>query len=165
VKIGGEMKKRLLILGAGGHGRVVREAAEAMDCFTEIIFLDDCSDFGKGKLNDFVNYDNSVYSVNVAIGNNKVRGDLVDKVRNCGFDLPVIIHPTAYVSKSSFIDSGTYIGPLSVLNTNSKVGLGCIIGANSVVDHDSTLCNYVQVNSRRVVKAGSEIFDFSKIDS
>ena len=165
MKNGGEMKKRLLILGAGGHGRVVREAAEAMNCFTEIIFLDDYSDLGKGKLNDFVNYDNSVYSINVAIGNNEVRGDLIDKVRSCGFDLPVIVHPTAYVSKSSFIDSGTYIGPLSVLNANSKIGLGCIIGANSVVDHDSIVCNYVHVNSGRVVKAGSEIVNYLKIDS
>ena len=38
------MNKNLLILGAGGHGRVVKETAEAMEVFEKIDFLDDNPD-------------------------------------------------------------------------------------------------------------------------
>lgn len=46
------MEKNLLILGAGGHGHVVRETAEAMNVFDKIDFLDDISENSIGKLND-----------------------------------------------------------------------------------------------------------------
>lgn len=46
------MEKNLLILGASGHGRVVKETAEAMNVFDEIGFLDDNSEMAIGKLND-----------------------------------------------------------------------------------------------------------------
>jgi UDP-N-acetylbacillosamine N-acetyltransferase len=46
------ISKNLLILGAGGHGRVVREVAEAMGVFDKIDFLDDNSEIEIGTLED-----------------------------------------------------------------------------------------------------------------
>jgi len=50
------MKKNLLILGARGHGHVVKETAEAMACFDKIEFLDDHSEKAIGRPNEIESF-------------------------------------------------------------------------------------------------------------
>ena len=78
------MSKRLLVLCAGGHGKVVREVAlslmnadgkpvyEAMDS------LDDNSAEAIGKIADFKRYRNQYTDVFCEIGNNTIRKQLLD---------------------------------------------------------------------------------------
>src|SRR3954470_2763086 len=91
------MNKNLLILGAGGHGRVVKETAVAMGDFDSIDFLDDNSEIAIGKCEDFKKYSNDYSYVFVAFGNNEQRMRYIVKLIDAGFQFPVLIHPTAYV--------------------------------------------------------------------
>lgn len=115
------MKKNLLILGAGGHGHVVKETAEAMEIFDNIEFLDDQLEKAIGKLNEIESFSKEYRYVFIAIGNNKIRMQWIKKAEELGFNIPVLIHPKAMVSSSTSIYPG------------SIVTLGAIINANVVV--------------------------------
>lgn len=90
----------LLILGAGGHGRVVKETAEAMGVYDTISFLDDRNPNAIGQLDDYKAFRDRFDSAFVAIGDNKLRSQWLEKLRLAGYQVPVLIHPRAYVSPS-----------------------------------------------------------------
>lgn len=158
------MNKNLLILGAGGHGKVVKEIAEALG-YTNIAFLDDNSAEAIGKIADYKAFVNQFQEAFVGIGNNKFRGELLTRLEQEGFTIPVLIHPTAYVSKSAVISNGTVVEPMAIVNANSKIGIGCIISVGSIVDHDAILEDCVHVNAGAICKAGSFVSKETKLEA
>lgn len=158
------MTKSLLILGAGGHGKVVKEMAEAIG-YTKIAFLDDNSTEAVGKIADSKDFVDAYHEAFVGIGNNKFRGELLARLEQEGFNIPVLVHPTAYVSKSAVIGKGTVVEPMAIVNANSKIGVGCIVSVGSIVDHDAVLEYCVHVNAGAICKAGSFVAKGTRIDS
>ncbi|BBB90128.1 MAG TPA: acetyltransferase [Methylomusa anaerophila] len=160
----------LLIIGAGGHGKVVAEAAEFQGKWTKIAFLDDRTDithvfnFGIfGKLNDYVNFVAEFEFAFVAIGDNEKRLLWIDKLLDTGYKIPAVIHPGAYVSKYGLIGEGTVVLPGAVVNTNSRIGKGCIININACIDHDCEIGNGVHISSGAVVRSMSTVGRLSYI--
>ena len=158
------MNKNLLIIGSGGHGKVVQEIAEALG-YTNIAFLDDNSAEAIGKIADSKAFVNQFQEAFVGIGNNKFRGELLNRLEQEGFAIPVLIHPTAYVSKSAVISNGTVVEPMAIVNVNSKVGRGCIISVGAIVDHDAVLEDCVHVNAGAICKAGSFVAKKTKLEA
>ena len=158
------MTKSLLIIGAGGHGKVVKEIAEALG-YTNIAFLDDNSAEAIGKISDSKAFVNQFQEVIVGIGNNRLRGELLARLDQEGFTIPVLIHPTAYVSKSAVIGKGTVVEPMAIVNANSQIGIGCIISVGSIVDHDAILEDCVHVNAGAICKAGSFVAKETKLEA
>ena len=78
------MNKNLLIIGAGGHCKVVKEIAEAL-CYKNIAFLDDNSQEAIGKIADSKAFVNDYQEAFVGIGNNKFRGELLTRLEQEGF--------------------------------------------------------------------------------
>lgn len=138
---------KLLILGAGGHGKVVADAAKSIGEWDEIAFLDDefenmheCESFPViAALNDFDDLVSNYNDCIVAIGNNTCRIDYLEKLKIKNIKIPVIVHPSSVVSDSSCIQPGTVIVAGSVINPNVEVGFGCIINTGVTVDHDCVL--------------------------
>lgn len=154
----------LWIIGAGGHGKVVAEVAE--DCgYNKISFLDDNSLEAVGKISDFKKFIIEYESVFVGIGNNKFRGELISKLEACGYRLPTLIHPTAYISRTAHIERGTIIEPKAIVNANSQIGVGCIISVGSIVDHDVVVEECCHINAGAIVKAGARINAFEKLEA
>lgn len=139
---------KLLILGAGGHARVVGEIAEFLGKWETISFLDDnpALGFAIGVLDDYLNladvYDNAF----VAFGNNTMRSRWSDMLRSAGYVVPSLIHPTAIVSPKSGIGSGTVIMAGAIINANTIVGKDCIINTASSVDHDCHISDGVHIS-------------------
>lgn len=158
------MNKSLLIIGAGGHGKVVKEIAEALG-YTKIAFLDDNSTEAIGRIADSKDFVDEYQEAFVGIGNNKFRGELLARLEQEGFTIPVFIHPTAYVSKSAVIGKGTVVEPMAIVNANSKIGIGCIVSVGSIVDHDAVLEDCVHVNAGAICKAGSFVVKETRIDA
>ena len=158
------MSKSLLIIGAGGHGRVVKEVAEALG-YDKIAFLDDNSVEAIGKIADSKSFVQEYQAAFVGIGNNKFRNELLQRLEQEGFKIPVLLHPTAYISKTAVIGKGIVLEPKAIVNANSRVGVGCIISVGAIVDHDVVLEACVHVNAGAICKAGSFVVKETKVDA
>ncbi|MBS4025551.1 MAG: hypothetical protein KGZ96_07730 [Clostridia bacterium] len=157
--------KNLLILGAGGHGRVVKETAEAMGCFDKIDFLDDNSEIAIGLCKEFKKYINDYKYAFPAFGNNELRMKWLQDLTNAGFELPVLIHPTAYVSPSAMIGEGSIVLAKTVINTSTVMEKGCILSIGALVDHDSHVGECSHINTGAIVKAGDTVDRLAKINA
>lgn len=155
--------KSLLIIGAGGHGQVVCEIAQSLG-YEKIDFLDDNYDGAIGKIDDiekFLEYENAF----CGIGNNQFRGAIIERLLKAGYSLPVLIHPTAYVSVSAVIDIGTVVEPKAIVNAHSVIKKGSIISVGSIVDHDVVIGKCAHINSGSIVKAGGSVDDYEKLEA
>jgi len=137
---------KLLILGAGGHGKVVSEIAQLMKQWEEIAFLDDREDISEvlgipivGKLADLSALKSEYEYAFVAIGSNTARFKWTEKLSHHGFKIPILIHPSSTVSTKSLIEEGTVIMAGAVINPDARIGRSCIINTASTIDHDCTL--------------------------
>lgn len=157
--------KRLLIIGAGGHGLVVEEIAKACG-YETIDFLDDKAPNAVGKINEVSFYAPNYDGVIISIGNNAVRCDITEKLETIeGINVVTLIHPTAFVSKSATIGKGTVIEPNVTINANSKIGEGCIISVGVIVDHDCKIGCFSHINAGAICMAGSKVEGFTKVNA
>lgn len=157
--------KRLLIIGAGGHGQVVKEIAEACG-YETIDFLDDNSPNAVGKVNETPykapNYDGVI----VGIGNNAIRCRISEQLEKVeGINYVTLIHPSAYVSISAIIGKGTVVEPHAIINANAKIGEGCIISVGSIIDHDSSIGYFTHINAGAICMAGSNVRALTKVNA
>ncbi len=155
----------LLILAAGGHGGVVKETAIAMGKFPKIDFLDDRSDLAIGKCKDYKKFVNSYTYAFVAIGSNEIRMKWLEELMEAGFQIPILVDPTAYVSPSVSIAIGSIICAKAVLNTKVVIEMGCIVSIGAMVDHDSIVGEYSHINTGAIIKANSKIERLKKINA
>ncbi len=138
--------KKLIIIGAGGHGRVCAEAA-SLSGYSEIAFLDDKNVEGLpvvGTLNDIEKYTGE-YCFFVAIGDNSLRKKILKNVKELGGELTSIIHPFSNVSKNAKIGEGTVIMAGAVINPGARICRGVIVNTCSSVDHDCVLKDFCHI--------------------
>lgn len=141
------MNKKVVIIGAGGHGRVVSDIAES--CGDTVLgFLDDGEVTNPnikklGKTSDAINYcDNDTYLF-VAIGNCAVRRKIMENLPNANWY--TAIHPSAVISPSVKIGEGSCVMPNAVINNSAIIGKGVIINTCASVDHDSIIGDYTHI--------------------
>lgn len=155
--------KSLLIIGAGGHGKVVKEIAEDLG-YKKIDFIDDNNPKAIGKieeLNKFLKYKEAI----VGIGNNEFRESILNKLEQIGFAIPTLVHPTAYVSRSAIIEKGSVIEPKAIVNASARIGMGSIISVGSIVDHDTVIGKCAHINAGAIVKAGGFVENYRKLQA
>ena len=146
-----------MILGAGGYGHVVREIAEDSGIFDKIDFLDDSSPLAIGKFGDAEKFLKGYPNAVVALGNAELRLGYIEKLRAAGFQIPAIISPKAYVSKSAKIGKGTIVEPFSAVNANSEVGIGVLLRCGAVIDHNAKVGDFCYIDCGVVVKANNSV--------
>ena len=160
------MKERLLIIGAGGHGKVVADIALKMNQWDEICFLDD--DKTKREVMGLKVIDSSSNVKSylddsdffVAIGDNSTRKKVIEELLVEGIQLPTLLHPNAVIGQDVKIGQGTVIMAGVVINCCTEIGEGCIINTSSSIDHDNMIRDYVHIspgsNLAGSVKIGKE---------
>ena len=158
------MDRKLLIIGAGGHGQVVAEIAMDLG-YSKIDFIDDNSEIAIGKISDIEKYKGQYEDAFVGIGNNEMRENIILKLKKIGFHIPVLIHPTAYVSRSCEIKEGTIVEPKAIVNAHTQISEGGIISVGAIVDHDVYIGKFCHVNSGAIVKAGAKVDDYRKLEA
>lgn len=154
--------EKLLLVGAGGFGRVVLEHASSLyNC----AFLDD----GETMVVDDVPVIGSTFDIEklypqyrlllVTIGNNKLRKSLYERAASVGYFFPNIIHPTAYVSPHAHIGSGCVILNNAVVQNNATCGDGCILNPGVELHHDSCIGSYCLIYTNSVVRSLTHVGD------
>jgi len=161
------MNKNLLILGAGGHGRVVKETAKAMGIFERIDFLDDNPDCegAIGLCSDNEKFAGAYSYAFPAFGDNELRMNWIELLKENCFTIPVLIHPTAFISPSSSVYPGTVVEAKAVVNTNSVIERGCIVSVGAIVDHDTFVGYGCNIACGAIVKANCVIKACTKVES
>jgi sugar O-acyltransferase (sialic acid O-acetyltransferase NeuD family) len=145
--------KRLAILGASGHGKVVAEAAE-LSGWSEVVFFDDawpeCSVNSAwpvvGKTIHLLACLDQFEGVVVAIGDNAIRLGKLIMLRDHGAILSSIVHPQAVVSRYANIGAGSVVCAGAVVSVDACIGLGAILNTGCSVDHDCLLADAVHVS-------------------
>ncbi len=155
--------KRLVIVGAGGHGKVVADVARRMCYYEAILFLDDneavqeCGGFPVvGRSCEVEGYIGE-WDIFVAVGNAEIRGKLTAGLSGKGALLPVLIHPDAVVGQGAVIGNGTVIMAGAVINSDAQIGEGCIINTCASVDHDCRIDDFVHVSVGAHVAGGVHV--------
>jgi UDP-perosamine 4-acetyltransferase len=162
------MSKPLLIIGAGGHGRVVAEAAQlsgveiAGFIDNQISRLPNEIDSIKVLGDDSLlpSLESSKYSFTVGVGMSRVpdpRGALFLKMLDLGFAPQSIFHPSAVISPTAEVSPGAQILAQAVVQAGAKVGRGVIINTGSVIEHDCTIAEFCHVAPCAVVLGGATL--------
>lgn len=157
---------RPLILGKGGFGIQLAEWLVAEGWPTPQ-FLDDNAPDCAGKLRDYADPALLVASrpAFVALGNNALRTELLQKLAAVGYATPVWCSKRAAVSPTAMLGPGTVVLPFAYVGARAQIGNGCILNAGCIVDHNATLGNGVHVAPGGIVKAGAVVPDGSKVES
>lgn len=163
--------KNLLIVGVGGHGKVVGDAACSMGCWDNIAFLDakhpDIKDVlgypiigTVGQASEFlINFSSAV----VAIGNNDVRMNIIEELLGKGFSFPVIAHQSACISLSATLGEGSVVFANAVINVDARLGRGCIVNTSAVIEHDCCVGDGVHICPGVSMGGGVKVGDQSMI--
>jgi len=143
---------RVVIIGArpDGHANVVREIIRAEGKHELVGFVDDDPQ-RKGtlihsipvigttdelpELSKKINFQGGI----VAIGDNKQRRALSEKIKKAGLELINAIHPSVVIDNNVSIGQGCYIGQGVIIVTGSKIGNCVNIHTATSIDHDNVL--------------------------
>jgi UDP-perosamine 4-acetyltransferase len=147
------MKSKIILIGTGGHAKVVADIIrtegkyEIVGCTTNDTHL---KVFGEYKVIGTDEHlsailQQGINKVFVALGDNKIRKKVTDKIHSIGFETITIIHPSAQVGKNVKIGTGTCLMAGSIINPDTEIGDGVIINTNTSVDHDCKIDNWVHI--------------------
>jgi len=153
--------KRLAILGASGHGKVVADAAECSG-WDRICFYDDAwpqlSSNGfwpvSGNSVELLNSLERFDGVVVAIGDNRIRRQKLEDLNAAGANVVSIIHPAAVISQYAQLGNGTVVFANAVINADTVIGPGAIINTGAVIEHDCHLDGFIHVSPNATLAGG-----------
>ena len=144
------MSKKLVIIGASGHGKVIADIAKK-NGYTTIVFLDDdsskeeCAGYKVvGTTKDLLLY--KYYDFIVGIGNAIIRKRIQTELTANDFHVITLIHPNAVVADDVRIGEGTVIAAGAVINPCVTIGNGCIINTGASVDHDNVIEDFAHIS-------------------
>ena len=167
---GGDKLNKLIIVGAGGHGRCCLDIAR--EKYDEIIFLDDglvgqtvndCKVVG--KINEMKVLFPEYLDIFIAVGNNAFRKQLFNQAKEIGYNIITLISNEATVSKYASIKQGSVIFPHAVIEPNARIGNNCIICANATINHDAIIHDNCLIYSNTVIRPNVIINELTRIGS
>jgi len=150
-------KENVILIGGGGHGKVVIDAIKKGDEFTVHGIVDTIIPKGESVLgvNVLGNYDmlgelrkkgfkNAFISFG-SIGDCSARVEAYNKLKGLGFNLPFIVHPSAIIGNGVVFEEGVFVAAGTVINPESKIGKNAIINTSASIDHNCVIGDYVHV--------------------
>lgn len=145
---------RLVIVGAGGHAAVVAEAAQLVEAWDDICFIDDkYADLNEimglpvvGDLSSVQELKGDGVEFIVAIGDNQTRLKLHQDIAENGGQLVSVVHPSAAVSRSAVVQPGTAIMAQSAINARTTIGVACVVNTGATIDHDCQIESGVHIS-------------------
>ena len=169
-------KPRILLIGAGGHSHSCIDVIEQNDQYQiaglvglpaqkgidhmgyEVVGIDsDLPGF-------FRSYTYALITTGqILTADHRIR--LYQYVSKIGFQLPIIIAPTAHVSRHATVGAGTIVMQGAIINAGAKVGNNCIINTRSIVEHDAIVADHCHISTGAIINGNSIIGEGSFIGS
>lgn len=144
------MCKEVIIIGAGGHGKVIADiilkSGDQIKGFLDDSFPDRTSFIGYpilGKVNSCKDIKGAAFIT--AIGNADLRKNIATEYKE--IEWYTAIHPSAVISDIDVsVGSGTAIMANAIINPGTHIGEHCIINSGAIVEHDNHISDYVHVS-------------------
>lgn len=160
--------KKIIIIGTGGHSKVIINILEKTNKKIYGLLDDDVTKIGKniynypilGTTQDIKKYCDN-YNFIIAIGNNYIRKKIAENNKNLNFISA--IDPSAIIAKNIAINEGTVIMPKAIINQDSIIGKHCIINSGSIIEHDNIINDYVHLSPGTNLGGTVEIGELSHI--
>ncbi len=145
----------LLVLGAGGHGKVVADVARSAG-WTLAGFVDDAPVLDGTEI-----WGIEIYSLErlrtdrpdllqaamaLGVGDNVARERAHARLVAAGLRVVSVIHATAAVAPTAVLGEGTVVMANASVNPDARLGRGCIVNTGAVVEHDCRLADYVHLS-------------------
>lgn len=168
-------KNKIVILGGGGHAKVLIELIRQAAQYEIAGILDLKLPVGEevtgvpvlGKDKSLPElYEQGVRNICLGVGSVNVdstRQQLFHKVKEIGFSLPCLVHPTAIIASDVSLSEGAQIMAGVVVQPGSIIRENTIINTAAVVDHDCNIGRHVHVCPGVVISGGSIVEDNSFI--
>lgn len=146
---------RVVIIGKGGHSKVLKDIIDSINGYEIIGFLDDKYEKIHVEENLFFAPISSVPKLLnnfmdikfiIAIGDNYVRKNIVHQLNIPDSFYLTLQHPSSIISSSTQIGVGTVIMPFAVINADSKIGRHSIINTGAVIEHDNNIGDFVHIS-------------------
>lgn len=168
-------KKNILIVGGGGHSRVLMDAIASTGRFDIKGILDPI--LKPGTIIDGVKvlggddllsskYKPSGYVIAIGVGSiraSRTRQELFEKISKMGFEFPAIIHKTAYVSKRSKVSDGAQVFARAVIQPGAVIGENTIINTGAIIEHDAIIGAHSHISPGAVLGGGVRVGSGSHI--
>ena len=135
--------RRLVIIGSGGHARVIASTAECHNysSITRLRFenLNDLVKKLKSKDNYLLMDGN--FELLIGIGDNYLRSEINKKLRELDLldRIGILKHSTSFVDRSALIGAGTVIMAGAIVQAGVNIGKHCIVNTKASIDHDSIM--------------------------
>jgi UDP-perosamine 4-acetyltransferase len=158
-------REQVVILGAGGHAKVIVEILESRD---DVMLAGYLSLGGEGEplcgvqhLGDDSSlpdlYRQGVRSAFVAIGDNSRRKERTAALDRIGYRVINAISPRASISRYATLGVGIAAMPGAVVNAAATLRDGVILNTNASVDHDCVIGGFAHVGPGSALAAGVEL--------
>ena len=158
------MQGRLVILGAGGHGRALIELARDLPGI-ELAGLIDAAPRAREMLGLPILGDEGAlpgllaagtHFACVAIGDAAARLAAA-RLEALGFALPPLVHPSAILARSARIGPGAVVLPRAVLGALAEVGRLAIVNTGAILEHDTVAGEAAHIGPGAVLAGGVRV--------
>lgn len=158
-------RPRILLLGAGGHGKVMADLLLADGGYDPIGFVDAAPKLGRvlglPVLGDETQLDaligQGVTLAHAAIGDNAQRLAAADRLRAAGFGLPSLIHPSALIGSAARLGEGAAILARAVIGPEATIGAFALINTGAIVEHDCVVAEAAHIGPGAVLAGGVSV--------
>lgn len=165
------MKDRIVLIGGGGHARVLMELVSLTGSFEVEAVLD--PNLAPGTLvfgakvaggDELLPglFSRGVRNACVAVGSvrdNSRRASIYAMLKGAGFNLPRLIHPKAFISGSAIINEGAQVMAAAAVQAGCEIGANAIVNTGAIVEHGCRIGRHAHVAPGSVVSGGCEIGD------
>ncbi|HSI10809.1 MAG TPA: acetyltransferase [Chthoniobacter sp.] len=148
--------RKCVILGGGGHARVVIDCLRAAGLFEPVAILDANTALWNSSVDDVlvrggddqlpILLQEGVGYFTVGLGQGP-RAKIFQIGLKAGLQPAVVIHPRAIVSQRASVGAGTHVFAAAVINAGATVGDNVVVNTGAIVEHDCVLANHVHVAS------------------
>lgn len=149
---------RIGILGAGGHGKVVADAALSSGWESIVVYDDGWPSEATSSLFPIIGNSEALKSdlgsldgVIIAIGDNNTRATKFQELERSGANIVSIIHPSAIISRFAEIGPGCLVSANAVINASVRISKGCIINSGSIIEHDCLIGDFAHIGPGAVL--------------
>lgn len=161
-------KPGLILIGAGGHARACIDVIEQQGQY-QIVGL---VGLPQEIHNQHLGYEVIATEATLAqlakatpyalvgtgqIQSAKLRMRLYQQATQSGFQMPVIIAPTAHVSRHANIGAGSIVMHGAIVNAGAKVGNNCIINTRALLEHDTTVEDHCHISTGAILNGGVSV--------